>query len=589
MVAVMARTNDTTRDDDRRWRAVLDSDRSLDGAFVTAVRTTRIYCRPSCPARKPKRENVEFFAAPDGAERAGYRACKRCRPREAAPDSQRALIQRVCDRIVDGSGAEPTLNELGAEFHVSPFHLQRTFKRITGVTPRQYAAAHRVGHLKQELRASGGVAGAVYRAGYGSSSRVYEQTGRVLGMTPAAYGRGGRGMRIAYTVQPCALGQVLVATTGRGIAFVCLGNSAAALESELRDEYPAAEIARDDRAAKRYAAPVVRAIKRRTPGPHAAGRCAGDGVPGARVAGAARDPVRRDALVHGDRARHRPAEGGARRRSRVRGQPDADRRAVPPRHPRGRHAVRVPVGRRTQARPAGAGAAIHEEHEGAATGESLGEVGWLGVRSDNRPLSQPRAQQAAPLPASGLLSDRRARVTLAHATPLHRVRVRRRGRSRRCCTGTRSSSSWLPPGGHIDPDEDPVQATVREVLEETGIAAEVVPHAPPLPYASPPQLPVPLSIIVADVGASAGEPAHQHIDMIYVLRPRDGVARVAPERDHGFIWVTRGAAAGATSTCRWRRAASTSPCRRTCGCWGCGRSRWCGTLTQVLGSRFQVL
>jgi AraC family transcriptional regulator of adaptative response/methylated-DNA-[protein]-cysteine methyltransferase len=257
----MARTNDTTQNDDIRWRAVVEGDRSLDGAFVTAVRTTRIYCRPSCPARKPKRENVEFFTAPDGAERAGYRACKRCRPREVAPDSQRALIQRVCDRIVDGDGTAPTLNELGIEFHVSPFHLQRTFKRITGVTPRQYAAAHRVGHLKQELRASGGIAGAVYRAGYGSSSRVYEGAGRVLGMTPAAYGRGGRGMRIAYTVQPCALGQVLVATTGRGIAFVCLGNSAAALESELRDEYPAAEIARDDRAAKRYAVPVVRAIK----------------------------------------------------------------------------------------------------------------------------------------------------------------------------------------------------------------------------------------------------------------------------------------------------------------------------------------
>jgi AraC family transcriptional regulator of adaptative response/methylated-DNA-[protein]-cysteine methyltransferase len=261
MVALMTRgTDETTREEDRRWRAILDSDRSLDGAFVTAVRTTRIYCRPSCPARKPKRENVEFFATPDGAERAGYRACKRCRPREAA-DPQRELIGRICERLIEGDGTAPTLNELGAEFHVSPFHLQRTFKRITGVTPRQYAAAHRVGQLKQELRASDGVAGAVYRAGFGSSSRVYEQSGRVLGMTPAAYGRGGRGMRITYTVQPCALGQVLVAATERGIAFVSLGDGDAPLEAALRREYPAAEIARDDRAAKKYAGAVVRAIR----------------------------------------------------------------------------------------------------------------------------------------------------------------------------------------------------------------------------------------------------------------------------------------------------------------------------------------
>jgi AraC family transcriptional regulator of adaptative response/methylated-DNA-[protein]-cysteine methyltransferase len=263
MVAMMTPRIDTrtTGGDDRRWRAVLDSDRSLDGAFVTAVRTTRIYCRPSCPARKPKRENVEFFAAPDDAERAGYRACKRCRPREAAIDPQRALIQRVCDRLIDGGGAPPTLDALGAEFHVSPFHLQRTFKRITGVTPRQYAAAHRVGRLKRELRAPGDVTGAVYRAGFGSSSRVYEQTSRVLGMTPAAYGRGGRGMRIAYTVQPCALGRVLVAATERGIAFISMGDTDAPLESALRREYPAAEIGRDDGAAKQHAAAVLRAIR----------------------------------------------------------------------------------------------------------------------------------------------------------------------------------------------------------------------------------------------------------------------------------------------------------------------------------------
>ena len=265
MVALM--TSNTllrTTDDDSRWRAVLDSDRSLDGAFVTAVRTTRIYCRPSCPARKPKRENVEFMATPAEAERAGYRACKRCRPREAGADPRRALIERVCERLIEGDAA-PTLAALGAEFRISPFHLQRTFKRITGVTPRQYAAAHRIGRLKEALRADAGVTLAVYRAGYGSSSRVYEDASRTLGMTPAAYGHGGRGMRIAYTVQPCELGRVLVAATDRGIAFISMGDDDAPLESALRHEYPAAEIARDDHGAQQYAVPVLRAIREGRP------------------------------------------------------------------------------------------------------------------------------------------------------------------------------------------------------------------------------------------------------------------------------------------------------------------------------------
>jgi AraC family transcriptional regulator of adaptative response/methylated-DNA-[protein]-cysteine methyltransferase len=258
MVAMMTQAADATLDDEQRWQAVLEADRAFDGAFVTAVRTTHIYCRPSCPARKPMRKNVEFLASPDVAERAGYRACKRCHPRDADP--QRVLVQRVCDRLVEGESAPP-LAELGAEFGVSPFHLQRTFKRVTGVTPRQYAAAHRVGRLKEELRTSERVTGAVYRAGFGSSSRVYEQTGRLLGMTPAAYGRGGRGMRITYTVQTCALGQVLVAATDRGIAFVCFGDDVLPLEEELHGEYPAAEIARDDRATRRFAAAVLRAVR----------------------------------------------------------------------------------------------------------------------------------------------------------------------------------------------------------------------------------------------------------------------------------------------------------------------------------------
>ena len=263
MVAMMtpgAETRTATTTDEARWEAVLAADRRMDGAFVTAVRTTRIYCRPSCASRKPLRKNVEFFGGPDDAEAAGYRACKRCRPREAVADPQAALIQRVCERLIEAEERAPTLTELGAEFATSPFHLQRTFKRITGVTPRQYAAAHRVGRLKEALRAESGVAGAVYGSGYGSSSRVYEQTGRVLGMTPAAYGRGGRGMKIGYTVTTCSLGRVLVAATARGIAFVCLGDDDRPLVAALSREYPAAEIASDDGAASPYVGAVLEAI-----------------------------------------------------------------------------------------------------------------------------------------------------------------------------------------------------------------------------------------------------------------------------------------------------------------------------------------
>ncbi len=260
-MTIATATRNTALDADACWRVVEERRASARGLFIIAVRTTGVYCRPGCPARTPKRENVEFFAAPDDAEAAGYRACKRCHPRDAAADPQQELIQRVCDRLADDNGPAPTLAALAAEFRVSPFHLQRTFKRVTGVTPAQYAAAHRVGRLKRELRAEGGVAGAVYRAGFGSGSRVYERTGIALGMTPAAYGRGGRGMRIGYTIAACPLGRVLVAATERGIAFVSLGDDGAPLEEALRREYPAAEIARDDRKTKQFAAAVLRAMR----------------------------------------------------------------------------------------------------------------------------------------------------------------------------------------------------------------------------------------------------------------------------------------------------------------------------------------
>jgi len=232
----------TTMPDEREcWRAVQNRDRQYDGTFVYAVESTGIYSRPSCPARHPRRENVTFFACADDAEQAGFRPCGRCRPNEV--DSQVDLVRRACDVIEAANGSAPTLAELGAQLHVSPYHLQRVFKRLTGVTPRQYADARRLDRFKSQLKEGETVTRALYDAGYGSSSRAYAGQ---LGMTPTAYGGGGEGMVIAYTVTDCPLGYVLVAATERGLCAVSLGDSPADLEADLVKEYPAASIHRDD-------------------------------------------------------------------------------------------------------------------------------------------------------------------------------------------------------------------------------------------------------------------------------------------------------------------------------------------------------
>ncbi len=233
--------------DENRWHAVETRDAAFDGAFVFAVSTTGIYCRPSCPSRRPRRRNVRFFDLPEAAEGAGYRACLRCRPREApAQDRRIVAVRRACRFIEGGDDGPPTLAALSAEVGLSPYHLQRTFKRLVGVTPRQYADAHRLSRLKARLRAGDQVAGALYEVGYGSSSRLYERAGGQLGMTPAAYRRGGKGWRLGYGIVDCALGRLLVAATARGICAVYLGDDDRSLEGALGAEYPAAEIARDD-------------------------------------------------------------------------------------------------------------------------------------------------------------------------------------------------------------------------------------------------------------------------------------------------------------------------------------------------------
>ncbi|HLW78587.1 MAG TPA: bifunctional DNA-binding transcriptional regulator/O6-methylguanine-DNA methyltransferase Ada [Terriglobia bacterium] len=239
-------------DEDRRWRAVETRDPSFDGEFVYAVRSTGIYCRPWCPSRRPRRGQVVFYPASGDAERAGYRPCRRCQPGALSPRRlQNGLIARVCRMIEENLASldgAPTLEALSAEAGLSPHHLQRTFKRVMGVTPRQYAESRRVDGLKSGLKNGKDVTRALYDAGYGSASRLYERAGVQLGMTPATYRRGGQGMRIRYVIVDCRLGRLLVAATERGVSAVSLGALDAPLEAALRAEYPHAEIERERRA-----------------------------------------------------------------------------------------------------------------------------------------------------------------------------------------------------------------------------------------------------------------------------------------------------------------------------------------------------
>jgi AraC family transcriptional regulator of adaptative response/methylated-DNA-[protein]-cysteine methyltransferase len=245
-------------DQDRDWQAVMARDAARDGDFVFAVRTTRIYCRPSCPSRRPLRRNVAFYASPAEAQAHGYRACRRCKPDQAArPDAGAALVRKACAFIDRRSDGPPTLEEIAAHVGLSPFHVQRTFKRVLGLSPRAYADARRLGRLKQKLKRGDDVTGALYESGYGSSSRLYESAAAKLGMTPATYRRGGQGMEIGYTIVPSALGKLLVAATARGVAYVALDDRSGPLEARLREEFPAASIRRDDKNLTRYVRPLT--------------------------------------------------------------------------------------------------------------------------------------------------------------------------------------------------------------------------------------------------------------------------------------------------------------------------------------------
>ncbi len=227
-------------DDEMRWQAVWSRDRAAKDAFIYAVATTGVYCAPGCPSRRPQRRHVRFFDSPGEAEEAGFRACKRCRPSSPTQDRVHAKVLLACRYIQKHEEGPPTLAEIGAHVGLSPSHLQRVFKRVLGLSPRQYADALRIERVKTDLRAGTPIASALYGAGFGSTSRLYERAYAELGMTPGRYRKGGEGEEIQYAIIPSPLGNVMVAGTRAGICRVALGDGPQELEDDLRRELPRA-------------------------------------------------------------------------------------------------------------------------------------------------------------------------------------------------------------------------------------------------------------------------------------------------------------------------------------------------------------
>lgn len=240
-----------------RRAALAARDPAFDGRFVYSVRSTGIYCRPSCPARAARPENVAFHATPAEAEAAGFRACRRCRPNEASPDARRAeVVARAC-RLIDAAETVPALDALARAVGLSPFHFHRVFKAVAGVTPRAYADARRADRVAQGLRQAGSVTEALYAAGYGAASRFYADAPQRLGMAPATYRKGGTGETIRFAVGPCSLGAILVAATARGVCAILLGDDPDALLRDLEDRFPHAALTGGDPGFEAVVAQVV--------------------------------------------------------------------------------------------------------------------------------------------------------------------------------------------------------------------------------------------------------------------------------------------------------------------------------------------
>jgi AraC family transcriptional regulator of adaptative response/methylated-DNA-[protein]-cysteine methyltransferase len=227
---------------DRRWGLVVTRDAAADGKFVYSVKTTGVYCRPSCPSRLAKPENVAFHVSCADAEKAGFRACKRCKPGQLSPLEQNAQrVVRAC-RILETAEEVPSLAELAESVEMSPYHFHRTFKAVTGLTPQDYAAANRTSRVRETLEKSHSVTNAIYEAGFSSSSRFYERTNGALGMTPTKYRAGGAETDIFFAIGECSLGSILVAQSSRGVCAITMGDDPVELVRNLQDRFPTANL-----------------------------------------------------------------------------------------------------------------------------------------------------------------------------------------------------------------------------------------------------------------------------------------------------------------------------------------------------------
>jgi AraC family transcriptional regulator of adaptative response/methylated-DNA-[protein]-cysteine methyltransferase len=242
---------------DPRWAAVTARSAAADGSFFYSVRTTGVYCRPSCGSRLPRPENVRFHATREEAEQAGFRPCRRCRPDRASLTEQHAAIVTEICRLIETSSRVPGLDELAARAGMSPFHFHRVFKAVTGLTPRAYAAAHRGERVRRELGKASTVTAAIYESGYASNGRFYGESERMLGMTPTEYRAGGANAEIHFAVGECSLGSILVARSDRGVCAIFLGDDPDALARELQDRFPRATLIGGDAAFEDVVAKVV--------------------------------------------------------------------------------------------------------------------------------------------------------------------------------------------------------------------------------------------------------------------------------------------------------------------------------------------
>lgn len=261
MTLMATQDHRTFRSDDERWGALLRRDDSADGQFVYSVKTTGVYCRPTCAARLAKRQNIEFYATPAQAQRAGFRPCLRCRPDALSPRSRNAeAIADACRRIVQQDVVD--VDALAASAGMSSSHFHRVFKSVTGLTPKAYANAQRSQRVRKALHQNHSVTSAIYKAGFGSSGRFYASSAKLLGMTPAAFRGGGVGTTIRFAVGECSLGSILVAATDAGVCTIALGDDPDTLVKQLQDRFANAELLGGDKAFERVVAKVVAFVER---------------------------------------------------------------------------------------------------------------------------------------------------------------------------------------------------------------------------------------------------------------------------------------------------------------------------------------